>query len=362
MIIRLIKSNEYAVAANSTTGLQDVVNRPLIDVFIASGLNINDDFDGFAKRVHTHKLSEIFGSSVDSAITFKENITVEKQIISSLADGTPPLQVVSTTEVTNLNAEMVGGKKLADLAQKATTLAGYGIEDAYTKTETDTAIAAAGGGGVGTLPFPDAPPESPSIYDDEFNSSILNAKWAVTTDLTAPNSYDVNTSVPSWLVTKNSSSVGAILAITQDASIPASTAFSCTAQISNAGQVQYESVYMYAMDNVVETNYIRFGLQYNSTIGGLGTQWGKMVAGAATNDITPIVWGKAKAYIHMQRTVGNVWSAFVSDDCVTWFKLTTDITLGFNINKLQLRLSGTASGSTKNRKGINWFRVNWLTL
>lgn len=35
-----------------------------------------------------------------------------------------------------------------DKADKATTLAGYGIVDAYTKTEVDNAILAAIGGGV----------------------------------------------------------------------------------------------------------------------------------------------------------------------------------------------------------------------
>jgi hypothetical protein len=37
------------------------------------------------------------------------------QIISSVATGTAPLQIASTTMVTNLNSEMVSGKRLADL-------------------------------------------------------------------------------------------------------------------------------------------------------------------------------------------------------------------------------------------------------
>lgn len=38
-----------------------------------------------------------------------------RRFISMMADGTPPLAVTSKTMVTNFNAEMLGGKKLAEL-------------------------------------------------------------------------------------------------------------------------------------------------------------------------------------------------------------------------------------------------------
>jgi len=41
---------------------------------------------------------------------FKGNIITEKQLISSIATGTSPLQVTSTTVVTNLNSDMLDGK------------------------------------------------------------------------------------------------------------------------------------------------------------------------------------------------------------------------------------------------------------
>lgn len=41
-----------------------------------------------------------------------------------------------------VNGKWINSDVLSDLAEKATTLAGYGITDAYTKTETDNAIAA----------------------------------------------------------------------------------------------------------------------------------------------------------------------------------------------------------------------------
>lgn len=50
---------------------------------------------------------------------------------------------------TTIEAELDGyatTEALADYAKKATTLAGYGITDAYTKSEVDSKVAAAGSG------------------------------------------------------------------------------------------------------------------------------------------------------------------------------------------------------------------------
>jgi hypothetical protein len=364
MIIRLIKSGEYAVGADSTTGLQDVVNRPVKDIFSASQIDITKDFDGFAKRIHSHKVSEIFGSSVDSAIEFKEDVTVDKQIISSLADGTAPLAITSKTLVTNLNAEMVGGKKLVDLAEKATTLAGYGIEDAYTKDEVDTAIADASGGGTGTLPYPDAPPTSPSIYDDEFDSATLNAKWSIKTALTAPNTYDINTSVPSWLMGKFSNATGPTLEIVQAFAvgniISAGVAYSCTAKVSNAGQANFGGVVISTQDSLAGTNRVFIAAQYAT---GHTNNYGKRVAGVDTFNIGQVTTSLAKMYLHMQRDTSNIWRFFYSDDGISWFKLgTTDVTLAFAISHILLTVTGPGSSNSYLRCGIDWLRVNWLTL
>lgn len=52
----------------------------------------------------------IYGSKTfNSNLTGSGNITAKKQLISSIAEGTAPLKVTSTTNVANLNADMVDG-------------------------------------------------------------------------------------------------------------------------------------------------------------------------------------------------------------------------------------------------------------
>ena len=69
----------------------------------------------------------------------KEDIQNNADAISDLETEVGDLATLKTTEKTNLVGavnELSDGK-----ADKATTIAGYGITDAYTKTEVDTAIA-----------------------------------------------------------------------------------------------------------------------------------------------------------------------------------------------------------------------------
>jgi hypothetical protein len=60
------------------------------------------------------------------AIATDGAITVGKQLISTLAIGTAPLAVTSTTLVTNLNAERVGGTRITNVAAAGQVLVGTG--------------------------------------------------------------------------------------------------------------------------------------------------------------------------------------------------------------------------------------------
>jgi hypothetical protein len=61
--------------------------------------------------------------TIAGAKTFSNNVTAP-QLSSTVATGTAPLQVSSTTLVSNFNAEMIGGNKLADLDNR------YGVATA----------------------------------------------------------------------------------------------------------------------------------------------------------------------------------------------------------------------------------------
>ena len=62
-----------------------------------------------------------YAASVGSSIDHFENIKVAGQIQSSVATGTAPLVVESTTAVTNLNADLLDGKHAADFAASSHT-------------------------------------------------------------------------------------------------------------------------------------------------------------------------------------------------------------------------------------------------
>lgn len=54
-------------------------------------------------------------TSGDSLVAAGGNITTNKQLVSTVATGTAPLSVTSTTVVTNLNTEMLSGNKLSNV-------------------------------------------------------------------------------------------------------------------------------------------------------------------------------------------------------------------------------------------------------
>ena len=359
MKIRLCKASESAIGAESPTGMTDVINRPLIDVFVASGLDITAEFEGFAKKNHTHTPNEIFGGLVDIDVRFGKPVTIDDQLVSTLANGTKPLDITSRTLVDNLNADLLDGKEAASFADKATTLAGYGITDAYTKTEVDDAIANNDSGGVTTLPYPDNPPTSPSPYDDEFNVSVLDPKWTILTNLAAPNTYDINTTVPGWIIGKFSSVTGPTLELEQTVSgFPAGTTFSITAKVSGSPIANYGGIVVRAKDTAIGNNSIYIALQFANTY---TVNYGKRASGVDTFTIGQKAWTDSGTYLHMQREATNTWLFFCSTDGITWFSIKPDIVLAFDITKLYLSISGPNSAN-KSRSGIDWFRVNWLTL
>lgn len=87
-----------------------------------------------ANELYADKTDTYTKSEVDTALSGKQNTLTETQLnaVNSGIDSTKVAQIATNSEnITSLQS----GK-----ADKATTLAGYGITDAYTKTEVDTAL------------------------------------------------------------------------------------------------------------------------------------------------------------------------------------------------------------------------------
>jgi len=57
--------------------------------------------------------------NISDALNDIDNKTFSTTIVSTVVDGTSPLQVASTTKVDNLNADMVGGYRLWEGDQAA---------------------------------------------------------------------------------------------------------------------------------------------------------------------------------------------------------------------------------------------------
>lgn len=144
----LVKTNAANVMVDSNTTLAAKLTSILAD--IATKANTSDMTAALAKKAeksHTHAQSEITGLT-DLLATLATSASVTSAIDGLRQEmlGDTPVEAYNT--FTELAAYIAEHKEAADAltaavgnkADKATTLSGYGITDAYTKTEVDTKI------------------------------------------------------------------------------------------------------------------------------------------------------------------------------------------------------------------------------
>lgn len=127
----------------NVTGLSQVWSK-IVALFVAKedgkGLTTNDftnelknKLDGIAPGAQTNIIEKITVNGVEASVT-------EKNVILTIPTGAlASMDSVDMDHLTQAVKDIINGK-----ATKATTLSGYGITDAYTKSETDNAIAAIG--------------------------------------------------------------------------------------------------------------------------------------------------------------------------------------------------------------------------
>lgn len=144
----LVKTNAANVMVDSNTTLAAKLTSILAD--IATKANTSDMTTALAAKAeksHTHAQSEITGLT-DLLATLATSASVTSAIDGLRQEmlGDTPVEAYNT--FTELAAYIAEHKEAADAltaavgnkADKATTLSGYGITDAYTKTEVDTKI------------------------------------------------------------------------------------------------------------------------------------------------------------------------------------------------------------------------------
>jgi hypothetical protein len=108
----------------------------LINTMQDSGSNIRGiTFTASLSGSSVYKLGRWFSSTsaagsslaVYGALTVAQNLTISKQLISSIATGTAPFTVASTTKVANLNADLLDGLSSTHLVRQDT----YGTNTIY---------------------------------------------------------------------------------------------------------------------------------------------------------------------------------------------------------------------------------------
>lgn len=144
----LVKTNAANVMVDENTTLAAKLTSILAD--IATKANTSDmtaALAGKAEKSHTHAQSEITGlTDLLATLATSESVTSAIDGLRQEMLGDTPVEAYNT--FTELAAYIAEHKEAADAltaavgnkADKATTLSGYGITDAYTKTEVDTKI------------------------------------------------------------------------------------------------------------------------------------------------------------------------------------------------------------------------------
>ena len=145
----LVKTNAANVMVDSNTTLAAKLTSILAD--IATKANTSDMTAALAAKAeksHTHAQSEITGlTDLLATLATSESVTSAIDALRQEMLGDTPVEAYNT--FTELAAYIAEHKEAADAltaavgnkADKATTLAGYGITDAYTASEVDKKIA-----------------------------------------------------------------------------------------------------------------------------------------------------------------------------------------------------------------------------
>lgn len=218
---------------------------------------------------------------------------------------------------------------------------------------------------VARLPYPDNPSPIPTSFDEEFIGPLA-AKWTATAP-TAPVVHDFDSSWPSWWHVSAKSLIALPNTIAQlqqtITGFAAGTAFSCTIKGNNGGSTSsaffgFRAARLTA--GSAGNDYVEFDCQMNPTPFVINH---KRVAGVDTFGISnaALAVGTGDVFLHLQRSTGNVWSFWWSLNGRGWRKL-TDVTLSFAIGEVVLQAGPNGQTAPNAEFGIDWFRVNWITL
>ena len=151
-VLTRTNSDYYAISVNSK--LEDGKVRLLLMNNNVSKLLIG--YDEHGSMFYDYTTAQTLRINANGNLEFTKNIEAAKQLVSNIATGTAPLVVKSTTMVSNLNANYVGGKIASDFAEAKSlsseidlnSVNGYGIlcnpRNAWATPDNNYPVEAAG--------------------------------------------------------------------------------------------------------------------------------------------------------------------------------------------------------------------------
>lgn len=145
----LVKTDAANVYVDADTTLATKLSAIIADIATkASTQDLTNGLAGKANSSHTHAQSEVTGlTDALALLSSKQEVTNAIDALRQELLGDTPVEAYNTfTELaayieTHGEAAAALTAAVGNKADKATTLAGYGITDAYTKTAADKAIA-----------------------------------------------------------------------------------------------------------------------------------------------------------------------------------------------------------------------------
>lgn len=235
----------------------------------------------------------------------------------------------------------------------------YASNAVVTDVDGVATIDVTGGGGGGGGILPDQPPVSPTVYDDEFDGSVLDAKW--TTDsapggglteqfafmgtllrLLSPGESSSNF----WVFSQPITTIGA-----------AGTRFwvTCKLGLSSRGLTDLEICNFevgnnasYAGGTYLDVNLENDGSGNYKVSTYNGTEHGVTSLGPALGGV----------YLHFQRNAANDVRAYVSLDGIAWREFYTASSVTFDVDFLFFRLYGSTTATHNSIHWIDWVRIN----
>ena len=206
------------------------------------------------------------------------------------------------------------------------------------------------GAGSSTL-SPDIPPASPNTEDDEFNSSVLAAKWTKTS---SASSDDVNTTWKSCVYVnfKRDQKYN----LSQE--YAPTGAFSLTAKFYIAHQADYQQCGITVYDDD-ESDGVRANYEYTN---GYKFNLHAKNGGSWTYNLYGLSLASSNvAYICLSRDDSNNWYSWISFDGRSFWRLSNAHNKSITVHHFELELS-QAGASIPVRCGIDWIRRDWTTL